>query len=347
MIRRRTKINNCFVCLLTSKFDFLYLFFPVRGCCEHSRFFRSSRPVYFCSKPTFFVDVLISISQISILASYFFNIRETCQHNIFICLILTGDCIFTSTTVTLSILYQITVNAQVLEFRAWTKLFQKRKLYNFNNMINDRETRKLVEYKEVIMFLNFFIAFCVFLSYCFVFYDTAWGNFFRKSLIITCYNLQWYFSFYFTQKVKVVGLVLKSLKRNLKSALNFDKVTVLSLEKYLQRQSNFLLVVNINIRLFMQYMTMILIIWCFSTVICLIHNIYTLIKCSHYDLFTLILLQCRTVNSIVQILILMDCADRNLRKKVSHIFTIFVILLFRYFINPFCFITQLCIYDSS
>lgn len=324
-----TPQNSCFVCLLKSKYDLLLLAFFVVGLCEHSKLRYSPNPEYRLSKFLFVTVIFFSLSHLIVTLSYIFFLPDLCKIDNFLCLIMVSDQTFSATTLLVILIYLFYGKIQTLEFGSWAKIFEKRLDFGCSNIIADKEAAQLKKYRDIMAFFNFTSALGYFAANHFANYDHYQWSTARKFSIITCYNFQGYIVYYLSQRIRIVGGLLRTINTDLKFALASKSVI---LETFLRQKSKLILAVNSSLSLLMRYITYVLMTWCFSTVICLILNIYTYIQYGNYDFYTLALIECRTLGTILQYVVLFSYVDSSLSKAVSKtLFKLF--LIYNYYVK--------------
>ena len=125
---RASNSNNCFVCLLESKYDLFRLVFPLRGSCLHIH--KHTRiPYYRICWRALILDFFVSIFMLPAWISYFVYPPATCSVDKTLCLIFLGDQILTTISLIIGVLELFYMKLQTTEFNAWTVLFENRRRF--------------------------------------------------------------------------------------------------------------------------------------------------------------------------------------------------------------------------
>lgn len=319
------KINNCYVCLFESKYDFARLFFPFKGHCPHKKSSKSKKFYYEISETIFIFDLFSTIFLSVASLSYFYYFSAACENSKQLCLIFIADETLIVVSFVVVILGFTNLKLQLREFNAWIALFTRRKFYCLKNIISEESALQLMKSREIGMIACFlFLIFEIILSF-FVSIDELPYNYIRKFLMTGYYSFQFYICLDFCQKVRIVGRSLDNFKNTIEKTLSDQAYPIfttkrhrINLEMALKRFSNFFLVLSTNMNLLMDYVTTTIIVFCSAVIGILVINIYLLIESSDFNYYVLAWIELRTLGTIFLIVAVFVTAERNLNAKVSN-----------------------------
>ena len=315
-------INNCFVCLLSSKYDIFRLIFPLEGVCPHgNKFVRKT--CYRISLVPLFLNCCLFLFTVTTWITYLIYVPEACATNKPFCLLLLGDGMVVSIHIFSTIFLMLNLKLQLSEFNAWIKLFETRKLFGLRNITTLEVAKRVIRNRDIYLSSNFISVFVGSAVAYSLPYDYLPWNTLRNFARVMCYSFQGYVTLDLNQKIRIVGLVLDTFKHTIQEALVKNTYPVfstkeghLSLERFLGRCSSFVHVIYTNMGLFIQYMRVILVLYCTATISSLILNIYILLDCNDINGYILFATEVRTLYMIQRILSVCTTAEDNLKVKV-------------------------------
>jgi hypothetical protein len=173
---------------------------------------------------------------------------------------------------------------QTLEFNAWTRTIEKIRFYGLKEILSEESARRFIFLRNLGMIAVSIWGIAGTSLTLGISYDTTPWHWGRKFLLVVCYTLQSYVTLDLGQKIRIVGIVLDTFKRTLKSSLTNNSYPIfakkggeMTLEKILGRYTNLVLVIHTNMNLFMRYFFGILILYSMALLASLIINIYVLV----------------------------------------------------------------------
>jgi hypothetical protein len=311
---------ECFVCIFEA-----HLLYPIIGYCQHSKFFRTSKPYYKLSKLRTGISLILFVVLILPVLSYFSCINATCQSQNPLCLTHIVDLIYSIASLLMGLAFFRNVHIFLQELNQWVTMFELWKSYQFprKNLMSIREVKK-IKIRRITSMVSLMIANLVNSVVYWLFpYDILPWNVGRKVMVLGWRNVHSIGVFFSTEKTILVGNILTSIKKSLK--FTFDsrlgsrgKVAKLSsVEHILKKYNDLLLDINANMGLVSRYMSSTFILWNVASTISLICNIYILIRYLDYNFYALILTQLRTLLTITEICVFYFATDINLQQKVS------------------------------
>lgn len=308
------KTSNCVVCLVQSNYDLCQVLLPLKGYCEHSRFkiFKSKSQYFRFFRSLQIFDYVFQTFLCWPIATYIYNLRTICfSDDKSFCLILLTDYIFVFSTCLVSLIHFSQFKTKQLEANGWVNIVENRLKYGLKDVFNVKKSRIFIRRRNLMMGAFYVLIFMMTIIQFVVSYDILPWNGPRKLLLVLCITFQSYICLDLTQRFKLVGALLDSLKRALKSKRKRN------VRSCFLKYNKLVLAVRINLNLFLKMMTVPLASWILTAVVSLILNIYISIQFPDYGLFTLILVQSRTAVTIMSIFFILVTAETNLKGKVS------------------------------
>jgi hypothetical protein len=317
--------SNCVVCLLRSNYDLCQLLLPLKGYCQHSwlKLYRSKRPYFRFLRRLQIFDYVFQTFLCWPIFTYFYYLPSICSsNNKSLCLILLTDQSFVISTCVVSLIHITQFKTKHLEANGWISIVENRRSYGLKDVFNSKKSKTLIRRRNLMLAAFYVLIIGTTVIQLVVSYDNIPWNGSRKFLLLLCFTFQGYISLDLTQRFKIIGAILDALKRAL------TKKRSRNLKRPFIKYNNLILAIRINLNLFMKMMTVPLVSWILTVIGSLILNIYISIKFPEYDLYTLILLQSRTVVTIMSIFIILYSAEKNLKEKVSRFYFSHMVLKF-------------------
>jgi hypothetical protein len=314
------KSSSCLVCTLYLEYNLLQKLLPVQGYCNHAKLNYSPKPVFRISKWCL-CCALIFLAVFAVpLISYLFLLPVTCPKDQCLCLIYLADFFFSLGTVILVSTHLIKIKSYEYECNAWLFLFENSHLYNVDDIFPEDEKKKM-RVRRYFTFALFGIVGAVMGFFVFRFpYDDLSLNLLRKWSLVHYFILQCFGNIETTQRIKMIEIILKALEKALQKTMTrrlFGGTNDFDISFDLKQYRNLITVTNLNFGLLMKYFMTIRFTYTLASIICLIFNIYILIKYLDYNAILLGALQLRTASTIVGILYVAFDVEMNINSKVS------------------------------
>ena len=315
--------SNCLVCAYHTFIDPFRLFYPLKGYCQHSSLYHSTKPQFKIWK--FSQTLLIIVSFFLVLPTLilFRYLPPLWQTERSLCLILISDQVLVISTVILVLIIRLRLSFQRLEAEGYLKIFEHRKHFLLDDILAERELKWMVLTRNLLIVVILIGAgLNAYLHYS-VSYDNLPWSMVRRFTIVYCCALQCYIAAEFMQKIFIIGKVLQAVMTSVKSTLNVRLFlnTVSSqkvvLKSAFARYSHLVLCLNENLNLLMKFMTSCLVTWILLLTLSLILNFYIFCEYVDYNFGALCALQYRTMAIIFGISGLLLSHDCQLKQKVS------------------------------
>jgi hypothetical protein len=309
------KASTCLVCILRENYDLYEKFYPVQGYCPHSKTYFSHTPHYKFSRKCLVPNIIITLFCVAPLVSYSIYLPEVCRHDKSLCVIFVADEIYIICCIILSLILFVKLKSQQCELNFWSFLFDNPEMYHLGPIMSRRAIKKFRIYKSVTFLFIFLIHFITGLLYFYTPYDYLPGSVLRRVSIVASYCYYGYGAWEISQRIKILGVVLKACEKSFVTVL-CDKLSTRTNSTF-RNYYSLINLINLNTSVMMDYMATVLVMWIFTSVVSLIFNIYILIDFYDYGLCTLSILGARTLVTILQMLLVLVIAERKVNKKVS------------------------------
>jgi hypothetical protein len=303
---------NCFVCLSRSYFDKFLVLYQIKGFCQHSQSSFSASPTFRVSKTALIFNMLVTLSLLFPVVTYLQSLKAVCTVTRSLCLILMADQIFVMISILLEILLCVEINTIRQEMLTWLNIFENRNFYGLGVVADKKKIRKFVMARSLAIMISLFS--CV-LSGIYLFSDHGYDNLPRSyarniSLAVTS-TFESFIFFEVVQKIFIMGALLDAMKTALRKTYFNRDFSVF------KKHVHLMAIINYNMKLVMNLMTVLLMGWILTCTMYLIFNIYALTDYASYNFITIMVTQGKTIFFIITWTIFFYIHDENLKKKVS------------------------------
>jgi hypothetical protein len=317
-------VQNCMVCNLQSNFDLFRYILPIQYYCPHSKYFFSIKPSCKAPKRSLFGLSLFFLFLVVPLLSYIFNFSLACQTKQSFCYMFFLDELYIVCGIGFGVVTLLTTKNQIREITCWLQIFENRKFYHLQSIIHGNDVKKFKVYRGLSVFI--IVINSVFLPFCFVSsYDSLPSSSVRKLGLSFCYAIQIKMSLEIIKRISLIGAILKAFKTSLRICF-MDRLSTGSdprnkcLMNILNKYQSLMRKLKGNIATFMQYVTIVLILWSTVYILLLIFYIFILIKYNDFHCPAMGLVLSRMFNAVIQMLMLLVRAEDDINKRVSLLF---------------------------
>jgi hypothetical protein len=309
---KTSEAYNCVVCFYRFVFDPFRPLFPIKGYCQHSKYYNSTRPKFEISRLICAGLFVFSTGLLLFAFSFVSYLPQLFQNNRSLCLMVTADKVLILSTGIVCLRACLSLDTVLQETRSWLCIYEMRKSFGLKEIIDEKLHKKLKSYQIVtIVAITFLITVMAPIRYIFINDDLPW-NPARNFLIAFSTGFQNYLALEYCQKMVLIGSIVKAIKASLESASGSS-----GLENIFARASRLVLFIHRNLELLKKYTNNIFPVWVLTMTINLILNIYFLVKYSDYNIYALSMLQVRTITLILYLWTMLYFHDMQLIDPVS------------------------------
>jgi hypothetical protein len=304
-----SRVSNCIVCLYRFVFDPFRPLYPIKGYCQHSKYYNADRPRFVIFK-SILAFAFVCVVGLLLLGLYFSSyLPPLFQSNRSLCLILTADQLFILSTAIVGVAACFGLNGQVNEINSWIHVFEK----SSTTFINEMHIRRIKLYRKIfITIINFSIIILTVMHYTFTKDHLPWNKL-RNFLLVYSMGYQCYWTQEWCHRLQLIGIIIKGIRVFLESTLQRKP----TLEKPFANTSRLVLMIHQNVELMVEYATHFIPLWILTVSINLILNIYILVNYNDYDIYALSMLQMRTVVTIMMLWTILHSNETECVHRVS------------------------------
>jgi hypothetical protein len=304
-----SRVSNCVVCFYRFVFDPFRPLYPIKGYCQHSKYYNSDRSRFVIFKS---IQAFTSVAAVGLLllGLYFSSyLPPLFQSNRSLCLILTADQLFILSTAILSVGACLGLDGQVNEINSWIYIFEK----SSTTIIDEMHIQRIKFYRKILItIIDFLIIILTVMHYTFSKDYLPWNKL-REFLLVYCMGFQSYWAWEWCNRLQLIGAIMNGIRVFLES-LPQEKHT---LEKPFAKTSRLVLMIHQNVELMVEYTMHFVPLWIVTLSINLILNIYILVNYNDYDMYALSMLQMRTIGTIVVLWALLNSHEKECLHRVS------------------------------
>ncbi|KAJ3663995.1 hypothetical protein Zmor_008202 [Zophobas morio] len=299
---------ECIACIFFAKYDIFAFVYPIRPQCHHPK-----PPSFKISKFFLACNILLFIILMCCGISSSLYLSTVCPHEKSLCFVMISDQFTFFGNALLIVLLLIKIETQIQEFSSWSLLFEHLHTYNIHRVFKIGNIRRSKNARIVSTFVPTIIY--VFISYHYLFsYDNLPMSFLRKTFLCVSYIIQTRRVFDMNKVILAGGLVLRRFEDSLKESLTRRSNNLVDdFRKYHKLVYH----INTNIGLFMETTKYVLYAWLFVGIVTLILNFFLMINYDDFGVYTVIVLQVRTGNVIISLLVFLVYTEKFINRKVS------------------------------
>lgn len=286
---------------------------PIKGFCKHStlKIFKSRHPHFRFIRGLQIFDFAVQAFLLWPIFSYFVYLPIVCSmENKSLCLIMLTDEIFCVSTCAVSFIHQLQFQTKTLEANGWSRIVEARRNFGVKQIMGWKKTRSIIMKRNIMNGLFNILVYVSSILQFVISYDNLEENEPRKLLQMLAFTFQSYICLDLTQRFKIIGTILHSVKKTLMT--DYERPS-----KDFVKYSKLILAIHVNLRVFHKTIILPLMSWILMTIVSLILNIFLLIQFSEYPWYAIVLIHARTAVTVLSIVIILSNAEQNLKRKVS------------------------------
>ena len=313
----RVLTMECVACVFFAKYDILAFMYPIKPQCHHPK-----PPTFKISKFFLMCNIILFIILMCCGISNSLHLSTVCPQNKSLCFLMISDQLVFFGNALVILLLLVKVKTQLREFASWSLFFEHVHSYNLDTVFTSGIIRR---YKLTRILSTFGPGSVhVIISYYYLFsYDNLPLSFLRRSFLCVCYIVQTRRLYDLDKVILAGGFVLRRFEDSLKRSLTRRPSNLVDVcRKYHKLVHH----INTNIGLFMATTTCVLYVWLFVGIVTLILNFFLMINYGDVAGFTVFVLQIRTGNIIISLLVFLVYAEKFINRKVS-LFQFYLALL--------------------
>ncbi|KAJ3663988.1 hypothetical protein Zmor_008195 [Zophobas morio] len=299
--------SDCFVCATRSRFSPYDFCSPIRFFCQHSKNSVVSKATIKLSKFGLVVSSTGLLCSLFPIVTILLLLPNLCVDEKSTCFVLIGDFVFLLGGFTLGFVTITGCQLICREAQGLSTLIENRLFYGIDSIINEKKTRNFILRRTwgTVSLHVWIVLPIVYLSTHS--YDNLQWNATRKIAMVISVVFQCYNTVNFYTKVIIIGCILQAVKTNMSKVDSYP------------RYVRFVVALNSNLKLVTVIFIVMNFTWIMSTIVFLICNITAIFYHEDFNLFSVMILQTKSLGAAISLIMLYYIHDINLKEKVSNL----------------------------